>query len=234
MAETRVAIITAGGRGIGAGCARALAVRGYEVVLMSSGGSAEALAEELGGTGVNGSVADAGDLEQLVETAMEKHGRIDAVINNSGFPPKGQLLEIPDQDWLAGLDMVLLNVIRMARLTTPIMIDQKQGAFVNISTFAALEPSLVYPVSSTFRAGVAAFAKLFADEYGPHGIRMNNILPGFIDTHGSDDDVAGTIPARRFGLPSEIGETAAFLLSDEGMYITGQNIRVDGGLSRSI
>ncbi len=234
MAETRVAIITAGGRGIGAGCARALAARGYELVLMSPGGSAEALAEELGGTGVNGSVADAGDLERLVDTAMEKHGRIDAVVNNSGFPPKGQLLEIPDQDWLAGLDMVLLNVIRMARLTTPVMIDQKKGAFVNISTFAALEPSLVYPVSSTFRAGVAAFARLFADEYGPHGIRMNNILPGFIDTHGADDDVAGTIPARRFGLPSEIGETAAFLLSDEGMYITGQNIRVDGGLSRSI
>ena len=234
MAETRVAIITAGGHGIGAGCARALAARGYEVVLMSPGGSAEALAEELGGTGVNGSVTDAEDLERLVDAAMEKHGRIDAVVNNSAFPPKGQLLEIPDQDWLAGLDMVLLNVIRMARLTTPVMIQQKKGAFVNISTFAALEPSLVYPVSSTFRAGVAAFAKLFADEYGPDGIRMNNILPGFIDTHGSDDDIAGTIPARRFGLPSEIGETAAFLLSDEGMYITGQNIRVDGGLSRSI
>lgn len=234
MAETRVAIITAGGRGIGAGCARALAARGYELVLMSPGGSAEALAEELGGTGVNGSVTDAGDLERLVDAAMEKHGRIDAVVNNSGFPPKGQLLEIPDQDWLAGLDMVLLNVIRMARLTAPVMIDQKKGAFVNISTFAALEPSLAYPVSSTFRAGVAAFARLFADEYGPHGIRMNNILPGFIDTHGADDNVAGTIPARRFGLPSEIGETAAFLLSDEGMYITGQNICVDGGLSRSI
>ena len=80
---------------------------------------------------------------------------------------------------------------------------------------------------------MAAFAKLFADEYGPRGIRMNNVLPGYIDTHGSDDDVAGTIPARRFGLPSEIGETAAFLLSDEGMYITGQSIRVDGGFSRS-
>lgn len=234
MAENRVAIVTAGGRGMGAACARALAARGYALALMSPGGSAEALADELGGIGVNGSVTEAADLERLFEAAMAAHGRVDAVVNNSGFPPKGELVGIPDADWIAGLEMVLLNVIRMARLATPVMARQGGGAFVNISTYAAVEPSPAYPVSATFRAGLAAYAKLYADAHGPSGIRMNNILPGFIDTHGTDAAVAATIPARRYGLPDEIGATAAFLLSDEAAYITGQNIRVDGGLSRSV
>ena len=165
---------------------------------------------------------------------MDAYGRIDAVANNTGFPPKGPLLEIPDEDWHDGLDMVLMNVIRMARLVTPIMAGQGGGAIVNISTYAAVEPSPAYPVSATFRAGLSAFTKLNADRYAPDGIRMNNILPGFIDTHGVDDEVAGGIPARRYGTPEEVGETAAFLLSEVAGYITGQNLRIDGGLSRSV
>lgn len=234
MAEPKVAVVTAGGRGMGGAIARALAARGYALVLMSPGGSAETLAGELGGIGVNGSVTNPDDLAKLVAAAMEAHGRIDALANNTGFPPKGPLLEIPDADWHAGLDMVLLNVVRMTRLVTPIMVDQGGGAIVNISTYAAVEPSPAYPVSATLRAGLSAYTKLYTDEYGPRGIRMNNILPGFIDTHGANDDVARGIPVRRFGTPEEIGETAAFLLSDGAGYITGQNIRVDGGLTRSV
>ena len=234
MDGRKVAIVTAGGRGMGAAIARALAARDHALVLMSPGGSAEALAAELGAVGVNGSVTRPEDLEKLVAAAMDTHGRIDAVANNTGFPPKGPLLDIPDEDWHAGLDMVLMNVIRMARLVTPIMAGQGGGAIVNISTYAAVEPSPAYPVSATFRAGLSAFTKLYADRYAPDGIRMNNILPGFIDTHGADDEVAGGIPARRYGTPQEVGETAAFLLSGGAGYITGQNLRVDGGLSRSL
>jgi NAD(P)-dependent dehydrogenase (short-subunit alcohol dehydrogenase family) len=234
MADRKVAIVTAGGKGMGGAIARALAARDYALVLMSPGGSAEALAGELGGIGVKGSVTDPDDLARLVDAAMEAHGRIDALANNTGFPPKGPLLDIPDSDWHAGLDMVLLNVIRMTRLVTPIMAKQGGGAIVNISTFAAVEPTPAYPVSATFRAGLSAYTKLYADEYAPKGIRMNNILPGFIDTHGANAGVAAGIPARRYGSPEEIGETAAFLLSDAAGYITGQNIRVDGGLSRSV
>jgi NAD(P)-dependent dehydrogenase (short-subunit alcohol dehydrogenase family) len=234
MADRKVAIVTAGGKGMGAAIARALATRDYAVALMSPRGSAEALAKELGGIGVKGSVTEPKDLERLVAATMEAHGRIDAVANNTGFPPKGPLLDIPDADWHAGLDMVLLNVIRMARLVTPIMVEQGGGAIVNISTFAAVEPTPTYPVSATFRAGLSAFTKLYADEYAARGIRMNNILPGFIDTHGADATIAGGIPVRRYGDPAEIGETAAFLLSDAAGYITGQNLRVDGGLSRSV
>lgn len=234
MADQKVAVVTAGGRGMGGAIARALAARDYALVLMSPGGSAEALAEELGGIGVNGSVTQPADLETLVKTAMDAHGRIDAVANNTGFPPKGPLLEISDDDWHAGLDMALLNVVRMTRLVTPIMIDQGGGAIVNISTYAAVEPSPAYPVSATLRAGLSAFTKLYTDEYFAKGIRMNNILPGFIDTHGTNDDVLKDIPAGRFGTPEEIAETAAFLLSDGAGYITGQNLRVDGGLTRSV
>ena len=234
MADRKVAVVVAGGRGMGAAIARALAARDYALVLMSPGGSAEALAGTLGGIGVNGSVTRTADLETLVAAAMDAHGRIDAVVNNSGFPPKGALLDIPDEDWRAGLDMVLLNVVRMARLVTPIMVRQGGGAIVNVSTYAAVEPSPAYPVSATFRAGLSAFAKLYADQYAPMGIRMNNILPGFIDTHGIDEAVAEAIPARRYGAPEEVGETAAFLLSGGAGYITGQNLRVDGGLTRSV
>ena len=234
MAERKVAIVTAGGRGMGAAIARSLAARDYALVLMSPGGSAEALAEELGALGVNGSVTKPGDLESLVGAAMDAHGRIDAVANNTGFPPKGPLLDIPDEDWHAGLDMVLMNVIRMVRLVTPVMVGQGGGAIVNISTYAAVEPSPAYPVSATFRAGLSAFTKLYADRYAPDGIRMNNILPGFIDTHGTDEAVAQGIPARRYGTPEEVGETAAFLLSEGAGYINGQNLRIDGGLTRSV
>ena len=234
MAERKVAIVTAGGRGIGGAVARALAARDYALVLMSPGGSAQALAEELGGIGVNGTVVEPKDLEAVVGAAMEAHGRIDAVANNTGFPPKGPLLEIPDDDWHAGLDLVLLNVVRMARLVTPIMVERGGGAIVNISTYAAVEPSAAFPVSATLRAGLSAFTKIYADQYAPAGIRINNILPGFIDTHGSDDAVAEGIPAGRYGTPQEIGEAAAFLLSDGAGYITGQNLRIDGGLTRSL
>ncbi len=234
MAERKVAIVTAGGRGMGGAIARALAQRDYALVLMSPGGSAEALADELGAVGVNGSVTRPDDIEALVGAAMDAHGRIDAVANNTGFPPKGPLLDIPDDDWHAGLDMVLMNVIRMARLVTPIMVEQGGGAIVNISTYAAVEPSPAYPVSATFRAGLSAFTKLYADRYAPDGIRMNNILPGFIDTHGVDDAVAKDIPARRYGTPEEVGTTAAFLLSEGAGYINGQNLRIDGGLTRSV
>ena len=165
---------------------------------------------------------------------MEAHGRIDAVVNNTGFPPKGPLLEISDEDWYAGLDMVLLNVVRMTRLVTPIMVAQGGGAIVNISTFAAVEPGAAFPVSATLRAGLSAYIKLYADEYAAKGIRINNILPGFIDTHGTDDAITADIPTGRYGSTEEIGETAAFLLSDGAGYITGQNIRVDGGLTRSL
>lgn len=230
----KVAIITAAGRGMGAACARELAAQGYVVTLMSPSGSAAVLAQEFGGWGMAGSVTEPADLERLVSEVVGRYGRVDAVINNTGHPPKGDLLDISDEDWHTGLDMLLLNVVRMARLVTPLMQRQGGGAIVNISTFAAFEPSLAFPVSSSLRAALGSFAKLYADRYAADGIRMNNLLPGYIESYPSSEETRQKIPMQRAGTVVEIAQTAAFLLSDAAGYITGQNIRVDGGITRSV
>ncbi|GIK56216.1 MAG: SDR family oxidoreductase [Chloroflexi bacterium] len=230
----KVAIVTAAGQGMGAACARELAAQGYVVALMSPSGSAAALAQELGGWGMAGSVTEPVDLERLVRETMGRYSRVDAVINNTGHPPKGDLLDISDESWHSGLDMLLLNVVRMARLVTPLMQQQGGGAIVNISTFAAFEPSLAFPVSSSLRAALGSFAKLYADRYAANGIRMNNLLPGYIESYPIGDETRQKIPMQRAGTVGEIAQTAAFLLSDAAGYITGQNIRVDGGITRSV
>ncbi|GBD86045.1 3-oxoacyl-[acyl-carrier-protein] reductase FabG [bacterium BMS3Abin02] len=230
----KTAVITASGRGMGAAIAHELADAGYRLALMSNGGGAVALAEKLGGIGLTGSVTDEADLSELVDAAMAAYGRIDAVVNNTGHPPTGPILELTDTDWHAGLDLVLLNVARMARLVTPIMLEHGGGSFVNISTFSAFEPSPAFPISSSLRAALAGFTKLYADEYAGRGIRMNNVLPGFIDSYPETAENVARIPAARYGTVEEIAKTVRFLLSDDAGYITGQNIRVDGGITRSV
>ncbi len=234
MSERPVAIVTAAGRGIGAACARELADRGHHVVLMSRSDAGMALAQKLGGVGLSGSVTEVPDLERLVDLALDTHGRVDAVVNNTGAAPKGPLLEIGDDDWHAGLDLLVLNVARMARLVTPVMTKQGGGALVNISTLGAEEPDDRFPVSSTLRAALSAYTKLYADRYATAGIRMNNILPGFVDSYEVDEETRLEIPMQRTGTVAEIAKTAAFLLSSDSGFITGQNIRVDGGLARSL
>jgi NAD(P)-dependent dehydrogenase (short-subunit alcohol dehydrogenase family) len=234
MAGAKVAVITAASKGMGAACAHELAERGYHVALMARSEEVLRLAGELNGIALSGSVTEEADLQKLVTKAMETYGRVDAVVNNTGHPAKGDLLSIADVDWHSGLDLLVLNVVRMARLVTPIMLKQGSGAFVNISTFGACEPGLSYPVSSSLRAALSGFTKLYADKYAGNGIRMNNVLPGFIDSYEVSDDVRAKIPMQRAGRVKEIAKTVAFLVSEDSTYITGQNIRVDGGLTRSI
>lgn len=237
----RTAIVTAAGRGMGAAIARELAANGYHLALMSNSGGAETLAAELNSASqrqvavaMTGSVTETADLDALVQGAIEAYGRIDAVINNTGHPPKGDLLEITDQDWHHGLDLLLLNVVRLARLVTPWMQAQGGGAIVNISTFAAFEPDLAFPVSCSLRAALGSFTKLYADRYAAHGIRMNNILPGYVDSYPITQENLDKIPFERYARTEEIAKTVLFLISEGGSYITGQNIRVDGGLTRSV
>jgi NAD(P)-dependent dehydrogenase (short-subunit alcohol dehydrogenase family) len=234
MSLQKVALITAASRGMGAAIARRLAADNYRLALMSRTDDVLALADELGGVGHIGSVSEPKDLEQFVERALSAYGRIDGAVCNTGHPPKGDLLAIPDSDWHAGLDLVLLNTVRVARLVTPVMEKQGGGSIVNVSTFGAVEPSLKFPVSSTLRAGLGAFVKLYADRYGPASIRMNSVLPGFIETYDVDEATRAKIPLGRPGGVEEVAATVAFLLSDGGGYITGQSILVDGGITRSI
>lgn len=230
----KVALIVAGGSGIGADAARRLAEAGYRVGVMSASGKGEALGKELGGIGFTGSNLEPEDLSRFVDAAMSEFGRIDGVVNCAGHGPKGSLDAITDQDWHLGMDYYLLNVIRMARLVTPIMESQGQGSIVNISTFAAFEPDPDFPTSAVFRAGLASYSKLFSTKYGETGIRMNNVLPGFIDSLPETEARRSRIPAGRYARVRELSETIAFLISDASSYITGQNIRVDGGLTASV
>ncbi len=229
-----VAIIVGGGSGMGADAARKLAGEGYDVAVLSSSGKGEALALELGGYGLTGSNRNVGDLKDLVDGTMQRWGRVDALINGAGHGPKGPVLEISDEDWHTGMEVYLLNVIRMTRLVTPVMQAQKSGAIVNISTYAAFEPEETFPTSGVFRAGLAAFTKLFTDAYAGDNIRMNNVLPGFIDSLPETAERRQRIPMGRYGRASEVSDLIAFLASDRSSYITGQNIRVDGGITRGV
>jgi NAD(P)-dependent dehydrogenase (short-subunit alcohol dehydrogenase family) len=230
----KVALITGAGRGMGAAIARELTLRDYKVALMSPSESCEVLAADLGGVARRGRTDNAADIQGIFDTAMEAYGRIDAVVNHTGGPAKGDLLAIEDDKWSMGCDLVVMSVVRMARLVTPVMERQGGGAIVNITTFSAFEPDLAFPVSSVFRAGVGAFTKLYADRYAATGIRMNSLLPGFVDSVNHKPETAERIPMKRIGRVEEIAKTAAFLLSDDAGYITGQNIRVDGGMTRHV
>jgi NAD(P)-dependent dehydrogenase (short-subunit alcohol dehydrogenase family) len=234
MAQDKVAVISAGGSGMGAAAAKRLAADGFKIAILSSSGKGEALAKELGGVGVTGSNQSNDDLAKLVDQTIAKWGRIDVLVNSGGHGPRKPILEITDDDWHKGMDVYLLNVIRPTRLVTPHMQKQKAGAIINISTAWAFEPSSMFPTSAVFRAGLASYTKVFADTYAADNIRMNNVLPGWIDSLPATEERRQTVPMKRYGKSEEIAATVAFLASEGAGYITGQNIRVDGGITRSI
>ena len=251
MSEKPVAIVTGAGQGMGRATAHELADRGWNVVLMSPSENSIKVAKEVGGIGLQGSVTETDDLQRLVDTTMDAHGRIDGVVNNTGnltgysvpstevraetaYDPDfdGILLDVPDEGWHQGLDFYMLNVVRMCRVVTPTLVAQKKGSICNITSLSALEPRLTYPVASTIRMATTSFAKLYADRYGRDGIRMNNVLPGFMDNRVFSEEVTRSVPIPRRGKIEEVAKTISFLLSDDAGYITGQNILVDGGVNR--
>jgi NAD(P)-dependent dehydrogenase (short-subunit alcohol dehydrogenase family) len=230
----KTAIFIASGSGMGADAAKHLSSKGYDIAIMSSSGKGERLANDLGGLGFTGSNLIKKNIEAFIEKVLSKFGKIDVLVNSAGHGPKGDILEISDEEWVKGMEVYFLNIVRASRIITPIMQDQKNGSIINISTFAIFEPDASFPTSGVFRSGLAAFTKLYSDKYAKDNIRMNNILPGFIDSLPIKKEFLNRIPLQRYGKVSEISSVVEMLASDGGAYITGQNIRVDGGITRSV
>jgi NAD(P)-dependent dehydrogenase (short-subunit alcohol dehydrogenase family) len=234
MPQEKVAVVTAGGSGMGAAAAKRLAADGFKIAILSSSGKGEALAKELSGIGVTGSNQSNADLAKLVDQTIAKWGRIDVLVNSGGHGPRKPILEITDEDWVTGMNVYLMNVIRPTRLVTPHMVKQKSGVIINISTAWVFEPSAMFPTSAVFRAGVASYTKIFANTYAADNVRMNNVLPGWIDSLPATEERRQSVPLQRYGKSEEIAATIAFLASESAAYITGQSIRVDGGVTHSV
>jgi NAD(P)-dependent dehydrogenase (short-subunit alcohol dehydrogenase family) len=234
VAAEKVAIVTAGGSGMGAAAARRLVADGFAIAVLSSSGKGEALAHELGGVGVTGSNQSNDDLKRLVDETMARWGRIDVLVNSAGHGPRAPILEITDEQWHTGIDTYFMNVVRPVRLVAPIMQAQRGGAIVNISTTWVTEPTEQFPTSAVARAGLAVYTKIFADAFAADNVRMNNVLPGWIDSLPATEERRESVPMKRYGTTDEVAAAIAFLASDAASYITGQSLRVDGGLIRSV
>ncbi|WP_414578108.1 SDR family oxidoreductase [Anabaena sp. CCY 9402-a] len=237
MTSAKVVIVTAASRGIGAGCARELAARGDNVALMARSPEVLDLARELGGIAIQGSMTNPQDLQQLVETTLTKFGRIDAVVNSFGDPPRPDLLSISDEMWLENFEMLFLSVVRIARLVTAPMQNSGGGAIVNISACDSQEPSLGTPFTGTLRTAMEGFTKLYAKRYRADKIRMVSVAPFFVADSMAELE-GWNVPADlMLGRPvtyREFAKIVAFLISDDAKFITGTTLKVDEAYSAAI
>ncbi|MCX7799173.1 MAG: SDR family oxidoreductase [Fimbriimonadales bacterium] len=250
----RVAMVAAGTKGIGWACARALAAEGCRVAVCSrSDDNLERAAAELPGLHAHRcDVTRAEDLEAWVEAVRRDLGEPDILVTNTGGPPAGPLSQMTDEQWQAGVDATLMNVVRLMRLVAPRMSRRGWGRIVHITSLVAKEPSDLLPISSTLRAGLMALTRLQANELAPKGVTVNAVLPGHTLTdrqlHLANvraerlgiapsealQRQAEEVPVRRLADPSEIAAAVAFLCSVPAAYITGVNLLVDGGLTRGL
>ncbi len=230
----KIAIFIAAGSGMGADAARVLFNEGFKVAIMSSSDKANKLAKKLNGISFVGSNLNKENIKEFINMVSKKWGRIDVLVNSAGHGPKGEILKITDEEWIKGMETYFLNVVRATRVVTPLMQKQNCGSIINISTYAVFEPEKSFPTSGVMRASLSSFTKIYSDNYAKYNIRMNNILPGFIDSLKPRKKFIDRVPLKRVGKVSEVSAVVKLLASNSGAYITGQNIRVDGGITRSV
>jgi 3-oxoacyl-[acyl-carrier protein] reductase len=239
----RVAIVTGGGQGIGLGVSLALARAGAQVVIADAvqGRLARAAAEveALGSRalGVNVDVTRADSVNGLVHTALGHFGKIDILVNNAGVVVVKPITQQTESDWNKVLDVNLKGVFLCCHRVVQEMIKQKSGAIVNIASIAAFHYTVPHVPYAASKAGVVALTRDLAYEVARHGIRVNAIAPGPIETPMMGDALtpqqkeayAKSIPLGRLGQPQDIGNAVAFLVSDEASFITGATLPVSGG-----
>ena len=241
----QTAIVTGGSRGIGRAVAMRLAKDGMNLVINYRGNSAaaeetERLCRELGAEVllVQGDVSHAEDCEKLATQAKEAFGRVDVLVNNAGITRDGLLARMTEEDFRAVLDVNLVGPWNMIKAVNRIMMKQRYGRIVNLSSVTGLMGNMGQTNYAAAKAGILGMTKSYAREVAGRGITVNAVAPGFIDTdmteampEGAKDKIITGIPMGRTGKPEDVAEAVAFLASEQAGYITGEVLRVDGGMA---
>ncbi|WP_322013865.1 SDR family oxidoreductase [Paraburkholderia sp. J12] len=245
----QVAIVTGSSQGIGLGIAERFAREGAKIVMTGRRADAlETAAEPLRSLTevltVPSDVRKAEDTKRVVEATVRRFGTVHVLVNNDGAPPLGPIEQFDDDTWDAAVERNLMSVVRMVREVVPYMREQRNGAIVNIAALSAIQPMDGFGLSVATWAGLLGYAKSLANEIGVHGIRINTICPGYIDTPRlqksmartgqSVDERAAQTALKRIGQPDDIGAITAFLASPLAGYVTGTAIQVDGGMFRGV
>jgi 3-oxoacyl-[acyl-carrier protein] reductase len=257
--KNKVALVVAGSRGLGRAVAEELAAEGASIVIcardekvLAETAAAIATTYDAHVLAIPSDVGVVSDIERVVQSAVDRFGRIDILVTNAGGPPAGRFDQITTEQWESATRMILFSVIEFARLVVPGMRERRWGRILNITSICVKQPVENLVLSNSLRAGVTGFARTLANEVAADGITVNNILPGYTRTERVEElaqmmaakqDISAEqfkarweaeIPMRRLGEPREFAALAAFLVSERASFITGTSTQVDGGWIRSL
>ena len=244
LLKDKCAVVTGASRGIGKAIAKKLASLGANIVLNYRSNDEEALKvqKEILNMGVNAilykcDISDSESVLEMVKEAKEKFGKIDIMINNAGITRDTLILRMKEEDFDKVIDVNLKGVFNCLKAITPIMVKQKEGKIINLSSVVGLVGNAGQVNYAASKAGVIGMTKSLAKEVGSRGITVNAVAPGFIDTDMTDvlgekfkEETKKNIPLKRLGKPEDVANVVAFLASDEAAYVTGQVMNVDGGM----